>query len=275
MKTLLIGSRALNYWHPEFKIKETTDWDIISHEEYEVSDKLYEWHPTETLNNQAILNFGGSGEFVNYHGHMVEVARPEFLALIKRSHLWRDLSFDKHITMYTRWLKRYHDQYKNRWLYDHLLKERIEYTEKEFPQHKISLKKTKDEFFDDYVIKKYDHDYLHELFAHQDRPLYERMQDKSIDSVFCHKQKWEEFSHEEKLMCIKEEAYVIATERFMVPKDWVYNERLAFYKAMCKICTTLTSGFFRDYAIDNFDEIMKSVDYEKFTKVQKILQTVA
>lgn len=26
---ILIGSRALNYWNLNYKIKDTTDWDII------------------------------------------------------------------------------------------------------------------------------------------------------------------------------------------------------------------------------------------------------
>ena len=271
MKTLLIGSRALNYWMPDFKIKDDTDWDIISEAPLQTHDGNYEWHPTTTLNNAKILNGCGSGHYVEYCGELIEVAPTMILAMIKRSHLWRDLAFDKHITMYTKYLKKYVPSERGKDSYDKMLTERTALTMQQFPQHKISLKKTKDEFFDDYVVKKYDHDYLHELYAHYDHPLYERMQDDSIDSVFCFKDKWQEFSHEDKIKTIQEEAYVIATERFLVPKDWNYSERLAFYKAVCKICTTLTSGFFRDYAIDNFDEVMQTADYGKFTKVKEIL----
>lgn len=276
MKTLLIGSRALKYWEPDFNLRESADWDIISHTRLEVHDERYEWHPASTLNNAFILESAGSGEFVEYCGQQIEVAYPRTLALIKRSHLWRDLNFDKHITMYTKWLRKYvpTGPYRSM-MYNRVLNERIKLTEEKFPQHKISLNKTKDEFFDDYVVKKYDHDFLHELFAHYDRPLYERMQDKSIDSVFCHREMWESFSHDDKIKCIMEECYVIASERFLIPKDWEYGIRHAFYKALCKVCTTLTSGFFRDYAIDNFYEIMDNLDISKFEEVREKLQSVA
>lgn len=268
MKTLLIGSRALKYWEHDFNLKDNADWDIISEAPLQAHDDNYEWHPTATLNNAEILAASDSGAFVEYCGQQVQVASPWVLALIKRSHLWRDLAFDKHITMYTKWLKRYSQDSSE---YNALLNERITLTEKQFPQHKISLKKTVNEFFDDYVTKKYDHDYLHELYVHYDRPLYERMQNSEVDSVFCFKEKWQEFSHEDKIKCIQEEAYVIATERFLVPKDWNYSFRLAYYKAVCKICTTLTSGFFRDYAIDNFEEVMDNLSIDKFNNVKEIL----
>ena len=53
---------------------------------------------------------------------------------------------------------------------------------------------------------------------------------------------------------------VIALERFVIPGK--LNPKLAYLKAVEKICTTLTSGWFRDFAIDNWPEVIDNVpDY--------------
>ena len=39
-----------------------------------------------------------------------------------------------------------------------------------------------------------------------------------------------------------------------------------------KVCTTLTSGWFRDFAIDNYPEILKLYDHSKFEYVKNQLQ---
>ena len=38
-----------------------------------------------------------------------------------------------------------------------------------------------------------------------------------------------------------------------------------------KVCTTLTSGWFRDFAIDNYPEILKLYDHSKFEYVKNQL----
>ena len=47
---ILIGSRALNYWHPEVPINNSTDWDVISAEPIEGC----EWHSLDILNNAKV-----------------------------------------------------------------------------------------------------------------------------------------------------------------------------------------------------------------------------
>ena len=95
MKNLLIGSRALAYWNQELKIKSTTDYDVIS-----ISPiKGTEWHDPKCLDNYLIEQFA-SDSFTYINGHKIYVVSMKGLAIIKRSHLWRQLKFQKQNVIY-------------------------------------------------------------------------------------------------------------------------------------------------------------------------------
>lgn len=259
-KHLLIGSRALNYWFPACKIKPDTDWDVITYSD------LYgiERHDPDFLNNKDFEQFICNTHRVLYGGYWLYVVNPVGLAIIKRSHLWRDIGFDKHITMYTKFLRGHHNPQLTSY------KQRLELTKKTFSQPHPKLNVAVGEFFDDYVIKKYDHDWLHTLVAYEDKPMYTRMQSDST-KAWCEKNKWDNFTYQQKINCVSEEACVIALERFLVPNDWNYSSKVAYHKALNKICTTLCSGWFRDFSIDNYKEIYDNYDSERLNRVKLIL----
>ena len=79
-------------------------------------------------------------------------------------------------------------------------------------------------------------------------------------------------SYDDKLKCIAEETYVIAIERFLVPKDWKYPAKLAYMKALKKVCTTLCSGWFREFAICNYPQIVDLFDKQKILSVKLQLE---
>jgi hypothetical protein len=56
-----------------------------------------------------------------------------------------------------------------------------------------------------------------------------------------------------------------------VPTAWGTPAKLAFYKSVNKICTTLCSGWFRSYAIDNYTEVLDMFDAAKFENVKQTL----
>jgi hypothetical protein len=263
-KALLIGSRALNHWDSTFRLKETTDWDVISASEIPGA----EFHRDTHLNNGAFYDYA-SDDTVTLNGRVIHVINPVGLSIIKRSHLFRDLSFGKHIAHYHHHLQRYVEQYTDD---DRsVLRERIALTAKQYPFRYPVLKKTVADFFDDAVRKVYDHDHLHELVAYGDVPLYRKMQ-RDEKYAWCEVDMWNTFSHEDKIRCIAEETYVIAIERFMVPKNWIYSEKAAYCKALEKVCTTLTSGWFRDYGIDHYPDVFRLFDREKFKTVRQKLE---
>lgn len=263
---VLIGSRALACLNPELKIKDTTDWDIISDEPIEGS----EWHDPKFLNNARMCQLYGSDKTINFNGHTLNVMDKWGLSIIKRSHLWRNLSFQKHITHYHKYMTLWtRERYSIE--DEQILQERIALTMKEFPQGHPSLKKSVDDFFDDYVTKKYNHDYLHELVAYHDKPLYTQLQRDST-MAWCEKDLWDKLSVDDKIKCVAEETQVIAIERFLVPKDWNYPVRHAYIKALDKVCTTLCSGWFRDWAIDYYPQVFDLCDTMKFENIRKELE---
>lgn len=267
MKNLLIGSRALEYWSKDFKARNDSDWDIISANKIIDNTKLIEHHAFDITGNYDIINYA-SEQFIEIAGNRIYIVNPIGLAIIKRSHLWRDRSFNKHITQYHKHLVNYRPLFTN--LDESILDKRTKLTMSAYPQVNPNLMQSIDDFFDDAVDKKYDHDYLHELIAYYDEPLYKKMQ-KDFSLAWCDKDLWYTFTHEQKLKCIAEEAYVIAIERFLVSSDWNTPAKLAYFKALDKICTTLCSGWFRDYAIDNYPEILGLFDIAKINNVKQIL----
>jgi hypothetical protein len=268
MRNLLIGSRALNYWCPEHKIKDTTDWDVISDEAIEGT----EHHQANHLNNYKLERFTNDLCTVEFNGSTLHVVSPAGLALIKRSHLWRDLSFDKHITMYHNYLHLIKEQNLYSRDYVGLLAERTELTMKAYPQQGPNLNMPIAEFFDDAVTKKYSHDWLHKLYAYEDAPLYTKLQKDSLLAM-CHKELWYNLTRKQKLQCVAEETYVIATERFLVPNNWDYSAKRAYFAALKKVSTTLCKGWFRDFAIDNYPDILKLFDQGKVDRVKSIVES--
>ena len=108
--------------------------------------------------------------------------------------------------------------------------------------------------------------------AHGEKPMFTKMQ-KDSNLVECSKELWDKFNSRQKMMCVLEEAYVIALERHMIPQivDNLpgLSSHTAFEWALKRICTTLCSGFFREYAIMNYQNIMSNYDYNYVDKFLK------
>jgi hypothetical protein len=269
MTPILIGSRALQFWEPSLKLKETTDFDVIS--DSPISG--CEFHDAEFLNNHEMKMYQSTNKVILPDGTKCHVMNLTGLAIIKRSHLWRSLNFDRHITFYHKFgladtLK--HDIVNNP-LVSKVLERRIHLTKEAFPQGNPNLMLSKEDFFDDFVTKKYDHDFLHELVAFYDKPLYTRLL-RNSELAWCEKEKWDSLSDSDKIKCVAEETFVIAIERFMVPNGWKFPSKLAYMKALNKVCTTLCSGWFRDFAIDFYPEIVTQYNSEIFDSVRTTLK---
>ena len=123
---------------------------------------------------------------------------------------------------------------------------------------------TKAQFFDDKVKKFFDHDDIHQWFAHKDKPMYTYMQ-PDPELVYCDPEMWASFTEEEKLQCVMEECYVIASERQLIPSALqlrsvrtYFEPDMAFKWALMRVCTTLCSGWFRQFAIDNYFNVLNN-----------------
>jgi hypothetical protein len=210
-------------------------------------------------NNIEVLLYDNSNSLKKYMEYEnafdgVKYASLEVLLSLKKSHIHFPYKFDKHIKSYSL-------------LLDHLKYDRLShitslnFKETEYRLGKLktpSLNKKVNMFFDqstNFVKSYFVHDDMHLAVSHYDRPLYERMQkDKTL--AICDKLMWEGFSFDDKCKCILEEAYVISLERKILPMIFgggkYYTPLQAFNWSLMRICTTLCSGWFRQFATDNY-----------------------
>lgn len=135
--------------------------------------------------------------------------------------------------------------------------------------HTMKLNVSKNKFFDDGVKKYIDHDRLHEIFAHYETPIYTKTQ-KPNNEVFCSLELWDKLSQLDRIRMVLEETYVIAAERFIIPK-FVRDEKVdtnlqLILNALKKVCTTLSSGWFREFSIENYFEICNNINMVHFNE---------
>lgn len=119
-------------------------------------------------------------------------------------------------------------------------------------------------FKDSGIDYKYMHDDIHEAVKHLEKPAYTYYM-TSDEDVHCSKDAFFDVSEEIRLYGVLEESYVLSLERSIVPFNVtdVDNQYTAFTTALEKVCTSITSGWFREYAWDNYHKVksMYNRDY--------------
>jgi hypothetical protein len=133
----------------------------------------------------------------------------------------------------------------------------------------LSAGQSKERFFNGDGVKYwYDHDWIHTVVASMygaEVPAYS-LYLKEGEAVACDRSKFEALPHSEKLRGVMEEATVLALERSIIParRDPEWKERNvnpnpeAIWKyALQKVCTSITSGWFREFAWENYDECLE------------------
>lgn len=136
---------------------------------------------------------------------------------------------------------------------------------------------TKDAFFDgDGVPYIYEHDSLHEAVALTDHMHYNSGTDSmyseprpaytfySGGAVWSSKELFFKCSEQIRLYGVYEESCVLALERSQIPFADAVNPphpRKSFEYALMKVCTSITSGWFREFAWESYDKVLDI--YEK------------
>ncbi|PKY31312.1 hypothetical protein RhiirB3_448853 [Rhizophagus irregularis] len=140
-----------------------------------------------------------------------------------------------------------------------MLKTRIKETEiiRGIPGAHINLNMSNDDFLENkddlFVQKRVPHDDLHERVKYGDHPIHQGLKDDQ-SKAWIKKSLFEKLDYQTKINCVKEEAMAIALERYLIPmisKDQENSNKLA----LARICTTLTRGWFRQFAIDNHPRV--------------------
>lgn len=140
-----------------------------------------------------------------------------------------------------------------------LLKQREEAT---YNYKHPSLKQGKSAFFTDSVNYVYDHDTIHDAVAMLDTPAYTYYVADGAE-VHCDKHKFNDLPEIVKLYGVLEESYVLALERAIIPFDT--DPKKAFDIALEKVCTSITSGWFREFAWENYEKV-QALYHESFVR---------
>lgn len=234
---MLIGSKAARIWFPEFR--EPKDEDHFSPDPDLPGDNF--WH--EDFPEEWGASF---------------TALPNMLYTIKVSHSpWALLNntWEKHMGDILFYQKKGVEFDRGMWEILHGVWKKVH------GKKKVNLDMTKDEFFDDAVHRKYDHDSLHESVAYGDSAMYIRILKDGSDVLVDNDKFWA-MSHEDKLMTIREEVYATALERWVIPTDYRISPRMAYAKAMKKSITSLFKNEWALFILLNYSDLYKpDMDY--------------
>lgn len=293
---IIIGSRALisqnNKNEEHSKRLENADYDVIMSWE-----DFHRWHntyqpfiqllqPKEKNKYKVIIHKEGkqtqyeielgiegtSAHFLLEHQHEVtknkvvgffgetyHALSPIYLKLTKRSHLIYPIHFEKNMNDYI-WLKELTNGIKENETMKTYYNLRSNEAKERNGQTVPKLNITNEEFFSSkLVVEQYFvHDDIHEMVKHNEMPVYEMMK-RDFSLAKCEQDMFESLPYDYQIQAVQEEAYTIALERYIVPQAYEFSSDFYFcYKrALMRICTNLCSGWFRNFAIEHYEEVLK------------------
>lgn len=294
---IVVGSRAAGFHIQSFR--KPKDWDFILplREIFKLSveheDKIKFLIPKNEWKFQGKLKTGESFEIevadYNPSAMFLWERRPlfpsngtsfldqelhypdlQYLTKMKRSHLYWPVHWFKSMSDYQTlklmtWAKELEFNEDHDEFYRLRLKENIA----KWGESKTNLNMSNEDFFakSAKIGRTFEHDELHEAVKYYDIPLYQMCKvdhsKASVDACL-----FALLDREQQERLVREEAMAIALERVLIPKlaeGHVVNSKIvvdAYRYALRRICTNLTSGWFRDFAIEHWLSVNDpDVDY--------------
>lgn len=115
----------------------------------------------------------------------------------------------------------------------------------------------------------YDHDSIHKAMALENGvPAYEAYKEPGAE-VMCSKDLWDRLPQRVRLNGVLEECYVLALERSQIPHPGESSPRDSFRRALQAVCTTVTSGWFRDFAYEEYFTILRLYNDDYVLRFEK------
>ena len=249
---------------------------------------VFEVDGTQNISNSIFVNLEKlyQKNNINVFGIPMRVAPLALLYSIKRSHANFDVHFEKTIFDVNYMQKnKMNDPFRDISLMGLTLQEEkvqyylaetnninfirarkheaeIRFAEK---QNKINLNKTNEDFFkggDN--LRTYVHDDLHKAVAFMyESPMYLKCK-RDINSAKIERDLFDKLNIGQQIMMAQEEAMVIALERFLIPGT-ITDQKIAFRQGLIKLTKDLCKGWFQDFIIDNFSQIL-DLDINYYTK---------
>jgi hypothetical protein len=154
-------------------------------------------------------------------------------------------------------------------------KDFISLREKETYTHKLpKLNMSKENFFDSNtngVVQTFVHDDIHIAVALNDRPAYEYYLRENSE-VLTDKKKFFSVSEDIRMAGVIEEAMVLAIERSLVSWPGVWTPDYAFQFALAKTASTITGGYFREYALRHLFDAIRAYPKDYWEKFQQAVK---
>jgi hypothetical protein len=227
----------------------------------------------ETIDNQLSNNFyqlilNDKNTFkVNRHDFEFLIPSTEILLGLKLTHRYkrnsqhfiktmRDIQYLRNLGIKVPESKEWKDWFKAReketYAYDH-----------------PSLNMTKKDFFKTPNVKyKYDHDSIHLAVAIGEQPAYMYFKPENSD-VLCSKEMFFACDFSVQLNAVIEETMVLALERSLIPTEFKARPIFAYETALKNICTGTTSGWFREFAWENYDLALNAFNLDFVEKYHR------
>jgi hypothetical protein len=231
---LLIGSYALKYHFPTgAKNRKAKDWDFVTEE------KL-----ANIISPNGRIEFHNIPALYNYKDSIIS---PDDLYTLKLSHLigW-DINWNKH--MFDAVFLKENGCTLNKELVTQLYEH---WTQIHGLNKRSDLDMTSEQFFDNALKGKYDHDYLHSLI--NPNPIYKKVLADGRD-VTVDESKYNDLSYEDKLDLVREEVYVMAYERlnnrdYRAAYDWMLKKFIINHAPLYEAL----------FIVDNFNVLRKPI----------------
>lgn len=236
---LISGSVALRHWFPEFSGSVSNDIDLLTPltiTSSKPSELLVDcdWHDAASY----MLAINEDRTFLD----------ADSLFTLKVSHANWNIKWEK--TMGHIHFMQMMGCKLNLELYDKL----IPVWNQVHGKKQVNLNQPLDQFFDDYVDRKFNHEELHRKVMFNDRPMHEMIR-KDLSNAFVSRDMFYELSREQQLETMMEEMLVIAIERFNLLDAKKKSEKyISASKALKQLITSMTTGWFsRELILSHFE----------------------
>lgn len=242
---VLVGSRAIHHHFPwAGRVHAESDWDWLS--DGELSPLIDGSRVNEIFTDERLAQWRWG-----------QIATVNELYTLKISHAFWNIGDS--------WLKHAYDIMALRRqgaefirpLYDILRP----IWKEQHGRKEVNLNQTKDRFFSDNVRRKYDHDSLHETVSYSSAPLYKSVL-KEGSEVNCSYELFDALSQADKVKLIREEIYVTALERILVPSGFTKDSLFAYRWSLQRCITSLLKNEWALFMVLNLEELFTpDLDY--------------
>ena len=253
---LIYGSQAMKYWFSDSK--NPKDIDVICDNE----------DIPKNINEKGLsieFYYSPGFRYIFEHNQDKTYVDPDFLYTIKVSHAAWDIKWEK--TMKDIEFMKSKGCKLNLELYHILYSD----WEKLHGKKKVKMNVQNKDFFKENIKRKYNHDWLHEQFAFNERPMNERIR-KDLNSPLCSEKLWNEMEYPDKLRTALEEIFVLMAERYIFIQESLPS-KTARLKTLKQMITSATSGWFNRFLIEHFDSLRilsESYFIEKISYIKEI-----